>query len=537
MYKYTICLMLFFTIIRTLAADTIPGGDVSGTWYAANSPYYISGNITIQASDTLTIEPGVIVDFLGSFYYLTVNGLLKAVGTDTDSIFFTADTHWMGLYFNSAPDTSSLEYCVLEKANCFVLSPVYCGSSNPIISHCRISNNTGLSEGGAITLYNSTAEISYCDIIGNTGAFGGGIRCSGGSTPNISHSTISGSSIGAGIYGGGIRIDGGSHPVIDSCIISGNTAVRGGGIAILDGSSCTIIGCIIDSNTTYFPGLNADGGGIYVMSSGGSLTISGSTISHCISDWYGGAICIQSAASVSATRCILDANQAMDLGGAIYSADCSDLLIDHCNVMNGSAMAVSGIVLDGATDLTVTNCIFRSQNDLDIYFMTYTSASVSYSDFYDWGGGGGPFGGNPPAGLGTLVQTNYNGDSCDVFYNIYLDPLFEDFPSGNYHLTEFSPCIDAGDPSDPYDPDSTITDMGVFWYDQTGIVEHRVVKHVNEHDHLGATIFSGPLLLPEGITYKVLDITGRAVEPDKITRGIYFIKVDGKITQKVVKIR
>lgn len=53
----------------------------------------------------------------------------------------------------------------------------------------------------------------------------------------------------------------------------------------------------------------------------------------------------------------------------------------------------------------------------------------------------------------------------------------------------------------------------------------------------GTTIFSGPLLLPEGKNCKVFDITGRVVMPDKIKPGIYFIEIDGKITQKVVKVR
>jgi hypothetical protein len=65
------------------------------------------------------------------------------------------------------------------------------------------------------------------------------------------------------------------------------------------------------------------------------------------------------------------------------------------------------------------------------------------------------------------VQTNANSDSCDTFYNIYLDPLFVDFNGGDYHLTEESPCIDAGDPAFALDPDGTITDMGAFYYDQT----------------------------------------------------------------------
>jgi hypothetical protein len=47
---------------------------------------------------------------------------------------------------------------------------------------------------------------------------------------------------------------------------------------------------------------------------------------------------------------------------------------------------------------------------------------------------------------------------------------------GDYHLSwanfpiqdaTMSPCIDAGDPSSPFDPDSTIVDMGAYYYHQT----------------------------------------------------------------------
>jgi hypothetical protein len=55
--------------------------------------------------------------------------------------------------------------------------------------------------------------------------------------------------------------------------------------------------------------------------------------------------------------------------------------------------------------------------------------------------------------------------------------------------------------------------------------------------NLAATIFSGPLQLPEGKQCKVFDITGRTVAPDKIKPGIYFIEIDGQITQKVIKVR
>jgi hypothetical protein len=183
----------------------------------------------------------------------------------------------------------------------------------------------------------------------------------------------------------------------------------------------------------------------------------------------------------------------------------------------------------------LSNCIFRSQNLDDIYFINYSSASVTYNDFYDCGSGS-PFLGNPPLGLGELVQTNYNGDSCDIFYNIYIDPLFEDFPGGDYHLTDSSPCIDAGDPAFVYDPDSTITDIGTYWFNQTGVAEPGITTTV-EYAYPGATIFVGHLMLPEGKTCRVFDITGREMRTFDPAPGVYFIEVDNKIVQKVIKVR
>jgi|GEM_PF-6205965 len=65
-------------IVSFASADTIPSGDVSGTWTMAGSPYYINGDINVPAGQLLTIEPGVVLDFLG-YYKLTVYGQLEAI--------------------------------------------------------------------------------------------------------------------------------------------------------------------------------------------------------------------------------------------------------------------------------------------------------------------------------------------------------------------------------------------------------------------------------------------------------------------------
>jgi hypothetical protein len=70
-----------------------------------------------------------------------------------------------------------------------------------------------------------------------------------------------------------------------------------------------------------------------------------------------------------------------------------------------------------------------------------------------------------------------------------------------------------------------------------GVEEKAIVNSVETREFLPATIFRGPLQLPEGKNCKVYDITGRVVEPNKIQPSIYFIEVDGVVTQKVVKVR
>ena len=78
-----------------------------------------------------------------------------------------------------------------------------------------------------------------------------------------------------------------------------------------------------------------------------------------------------------------------------------------------------------------------------------------------------------------------------------MDPLFADTLNRDFHLTEDSPCIDAGDPDSPRDPDQTIADIGRYYFDQSAplisvsesLLDFGEVTIGNHHD-LDLTVYN-----------------------------------------------
>ena len=71
----------------------------------------------------------------------------------------------------------------------------------------------------------------------------------------------------------------------------------------------------------------------------------------------------------------------------------------------------------------------------------------------------------------------------------------------------------------------------------TGMTVHEGKDRKIETQYLIPTIIAGQLILPADKKYEIYDITGREVKIDLSVPGIYFIEVDGKITNKIVKIK
>jgi len=141
------------------------------------------------------------------------------------------------------------------------------------------------------------------------------------------------------------------------------------------------------------------------------------------------------------------------------------------------------------------------------------------------------------------IQGGYCGEG-----NIDADPLFVDAENGDYHLQETSPCIDAGNPNSPFDPDGTIADMGAFCYHQdVGINDNQLAGYqLNNYPNpfSGETIINFSLSVDNMKNAKIqiynvkgqkvdqLAITNYELENNQVTwnadnfaSGIYFYKL------------
>ncbi|MEI6696736.1 MAG: FG-GAP-like repeat-containing protein [Bacteroidota bacterium] len=263
--KIVFCLIYFSITINAKAQTSIPAGLVSGTWSLAGSPYLIQGSIQIANGATLTIQPGVTVNFQG-MYKINVQGRLIAIGTASNTITFTAtDTTngWRGIRFESTPvqnDTSKFIYCNIQYGKANGNNPQFDGGAfyfyfggKAIINHCNISNCIANRYGGAIYCVYANPIISQNNITNNfaTNA-GGAILCDGGN-PSILNNLFSNNSTSG--YGGGICCQGNPcNPDIINNIISNNTAASHGGGFFFERCTSNIINNTIVNNSAIYGG-------------------------------------------------------------------------------------------------------------------------------------------------------------------------------------------------------------------------------------------------------------------------------------------
>ncbi len=462
----TICASIL-VIFCTSEAQVHISGNLEGV--LEDTTYVVDGDIYVQETDSLIIAPGSEFYFSGN-YEFEINGYLYCVGTEEDSIIFApADSvqYWAGICFNqTAANSCCLGYTWVTGGHAAGSMPDNCGGGvlcygcSPAIFNCKISDNSASYSGGGIALvenFTGGLVIRDCQIWENN----------------------------AENTGGGIYIYMSSSPLLENLDLRGNIAADfGGGICNVE-SSPLIVNCTINKNQS-----DLGGGGFYCYATWGTI-IRDCQIKENVSDGIGGGIFFDfKVYNLLIEGCTISGNEAEEGGGIAFGCDGNGSMVDHCVIEDNYAELLGGGMICKGASGTTLNCTFHNNeagtfggafyscyelhdfsfvnnivdgNSDGIYFERSEQDTIAYCDFHD--NPGGNFLGIIPANIGILSATNFNGDSCDTYFNIFLDPLF--VGSDDLHLQEGSPCIDAGDPVFPLDPDSTIADIGRYYFDQT----------------------------------------------------------------------
>jgi len=209
---------------------------------------------------------------------------------------------------------------------------------------------------------------------------------------------------------------------------------------------------------------------------------------------FGGAMHCMAAASPYVANSVF-VNNSLDYpdgngsGSVLYNAGGSPTF-EFCTMNDNSASGHPGgvIFMDGGA-LTMNSCVVsNSTASCAIFFDQGATGDIDYCDFF--GISGVNFRGVPPTGLGTISTVNVNGDPCDLYYNIYLDPQYVDAVNGNLHLTGASPCVDAADPASSvlsdFDgnarPNGAYADLGAFEYSRAAVTDLVIFADVANGD-------------------------------------------------------
>jgi hypothetical protein len=111
------------------------------------------------------------------------------------------------------------------------------------------------------------------------------------------------------------------------------------------------------------------------------------------------------------------------------------------------------------------------------------------------------------------VRYNGTGDSLDGAAAIAVDN------QGNIYVTGESYGIGSA------------TDYATLKYSYTVAVQERFVPSIAAGM---SSVVRGPIRLEPGHKYKICDIAGREIVPEKMTGGVYFVMTDDRFSIKVI---
>ena len=311
-------------------------------------------------------------------------------------------------------------------------------------------NINGSSFGGGILSKKSKLFLKNL-VITNNSAFAGGGVCFYSTDIFTFNSMIIDVLIqnNSASEGGGIFCV--NHPIlIENSTILGNGMDlygSGGGIQALL-SEVELKNVSINDNQTKF------GGGIYISNSIGFFD--GVEIKNNYSDSKGGGLWVGGNTELDIIKTVISKNYSVGFGSGIF-VSVSNLNILNSNIVNNIASSNvlgAGIYMDGGLSYINNSIIYFNYIENSFNNPNYNLGGYSSSDFIEY----------------DIIYSNIEGVDSSILHNgtgiISENPLFIDSGNGNYDLTEYSPCIDAGDPT-IHDNDMTISDIGAYFYNQS----------------------------------------------------------------------
>ena len=267
------------------------------------------------------------------------------------------------------------------------------------------------------------------------GTIGGGI-CIEGSSPTITNNFVTGNSAN---YDGGLGCSYGSNPRIIDNVFSANSAeTEIGGLDFYDNCNPYVEGNLIKNNIA-----STNMGAINLYNSSG--TFKNNIIMDNQAGGFAAGIHIWNNSSADFVNCIISGNTAFGNSGAFYISN-SEVTIINCDIIgNTSGNNGGGIYVTAGSGITIINTIVEGNEAADgsgIYFDNTGDVDIQFCDFLN---GGNDFDGpSIPTDLGVITGVNIYGTPCDIFFNIFEDPLFAGTGDDPFALLEGSPCIDAG---------------------------------------------------------------------------------------------
>jgi predicted outer membrane repeat protein len=458
----------------------------------------VVGDIQVRQVESLTIQPGVKVIFQGRFVF-EINGQITAAGTQDQPVLFTiADTTgfhndtiphggWKGIRFDGlsqAVDSSLFQFCHFSYGKAVSADSLFrLGGAMSIrdfskvkISHCLFYSNKANEKGGAIYLKNANILIAHNHFDNNS----------------------TGEEIEPWGYGGAICTDDG-EPLILHNNFTNNLATGIGGALAIRFSDCPVF------FNTFSGNFSAIGGAMSVLHVADCKhVISNNLIINNYGVFFGGGVSNNNSSPTWVNNTIAY-NTCGSYGGAFYCKDSINPKVYNTIIWGNQAPVGSQVYLW----------------DTDAQASFYHCNIQEGWEGFEGSGSGGAF-------VGEYIN------------NIDADPLFENSAQGNYHLTNASPCIDAGT------PDTTglmipETDLGgelrmVGTHIDMGAYENPFTTNLPASDKFYDAVFYPPfpnpakssvtfsfyLLQPSEVTLTIINATGQTVktiQPGRLSTG------------------